>query len=81
VVLDEPNSNLDDQGERELVASILRIKSQGCTVVIISHRTLVLSIVDKVVVLKDGSILSFGQREQVLSQLAQNAAQQLGSAA
>ena len=81
LVLDEPNSNLDDQGERELVASILRIKSQGCTVVIISHRTLVLSIVDKVVVLKDGSILSFGQREQVLSQLAQNAAQQLGSAA
>ena len=81
LVLDEPNSNLDDQGERELVAAILRIKAQGCTVVIISHRTLVLSIVDKVVVLKDGMVLSFGQREQVLSQLNQNSAQRLGSAA
>jgi ATP-binding cassette subfamily C protein EexD len=81
LVLDEPNSNLDDQGERELVAAIVRIKSQGCTVVIISHRTLVLSIVDKVVVLKDGMVLSFGQREQVLSQLSQSSAQRLGSAA
>ncbi len=81
LVLDEPNSNLDDQGERELVAAILRVKAQGCTVVIISHRTLVLSIVDKVVVLKDGMVLSFGQREQVLSQLTQSSAQRLGSAA
>ena len=41
LVLDEPNSNLDDQGEKELVA-LRRIKSQGCTIVVITHRTMVL---------------------------------------
>jgi ATP-binding cassette subfamily C protein EexD len=71
LVLDEPNSNLDDQGERELVSSIGRIKEQGCTVIIISHRTLVLSSVDKVLVLKEGSAVSFGPRDQVLGMLAQ----------
>jgi ATP-binding cassette subfamily C protein EexD len=83
LVLDEPNSNLDDQGERELVAAIQRIKAQGCTVVIISHRTMVLMCVDKVLVLKDGTVLSFGPREQVLGQLGQQAQgkPQLGSAA
>lgn len=81
LVLDEPNSNLDDQGERELVAAILRIKAQGCTVVIISHRTLVLSVVDKVLVLKDGVVAGFGAREQILAQITQAAAQRLGSAA
>ena len=81
LVLDEPNSNLDDQGERELVAAILRLKAQGSTVVIISHRTLVLSIVDKVAVLKDGTLMGVGPREQILSQLAQGAAQHPGSAA
>ncbi|HTQ98628.1 MAG TPA: type I secretion system permease/ATPase, partial [Candidatus Acidoferrum sp.] len=81
LVLDEPNSNLDDQGERELVAAIQRVKAQGCTVIIISHRTMILSVVDKVVVLKDGAVLSFGQREQILAQLTQQSAQRLGSAA
>jgi ATP-binding cassette subfamily C protein EexD len=81
LVLDEPNSNLDDQGERELVAAIQRVKAQGCTVVIISHRTMVLSIVDKVVVLKDGSVLSFGEREKVLAQLTQGSAQKLAAGA
>jgi ATP-binding cassette subfamily C protein EexD len=71
LVLDEPNSNLDDQGEKELVAAILRIKAQGCTVIIISHRTLILSAVDKLLVLKDGVGVSFGPRDQVLQALTQ----------
>lgn len=70
LVLDEPNSNLDDQGEKELVAAILRIKSMGCTVIVISHRTMVLSSVDKVLVLKDGTAAGFGARDQVLGMLA-----------
>jgi len=75
LVLDEPNSNLDDQGERELVAAIHRIKALGCTIIIISHRTMVLAAVDKVLVLKDGVSIGFGQRDQVLAQLKQSAAQ------
>jgi ATP-binding cassette subfamily C protein EexD len=70
LVLDEPNSNLDDQGEKELVASIARIKQTGCTVIIISHRTMVLSVVDKLLLLKEGTIAGFGQRDQVLAALA-----------
>lgn len=74
LVLDEPNSNLDDQGERELVSALQRIKALGCTIIIISHRTMVLSAVDKVLVLKEGTIAGFGPRDQVLNQLRQPAA-------
>ena len=70
MVLDEPNSNLDDQGERELVEAIHRIKEQGCTIVIISHRTMVLQAVDKILVMKDGLPVSFGERDQVLASLS-----------
>jgi ATP-binding cassette subfamily C protein EexD len=82
IVLDEPNSNLDDQGERELVAAILRIKASGCTVVIISHRTLVLSSVDKLLVLKEGTPVAFGPRDQVMASLqqAQNEPRRVGAA-
>ncbi len=69
LVLDEPNSNLDEQGEKELVIAIQRIKEMGCTVIVISHRTLVLTVVDKVLVLKDGVAVTFGPRDQVLGQL------------
>ena len=71
LVLDEPNSNLDDQGEKELVAAIQRIKASGCTVVIISHRMMVLTQVDKMLVLKDGTIAAFGPRAQIMEALAQ----------
>lgn len=69
LVLDEPNSNLDDQGERELVQAILRIKQQGCTIIVISHRTMVLHSMDKLLVMKDGAAVAFGPREQVLASL------------
>lgn len=69
VVLDEPNSNLDDQGERELVEAVNRLKAAGSTVVVISHRTLILQSVDKMLVLKDGNQIEYGPRDQVLSKL------------
>lgn len=69
LVLDEPNSNLDDQGERELVQAIQRIKQQGCTIIVISHRTMVLHSMDKLLVMKDGAAVAFGPREQVLASL------------
>ncbi len=69
LLLDEPNSNLDDQGEKELVEAINRIKQQGCTIVIITHRTMVLQCVDKILVMKEGAAVGFGPRDQVLSGL------------
>lgn len=69
LVLDEPNSNLDDQGERELVLALQRVKEQGCTVIVITHRTMVLMAVDKILVMKDGAAKSFGPRDQVLAAL------------
>ncbi len=70
LVLDEPNSNLDDQGERELVEAIRRIKAEGATVIIITHRTMVLQCVDKILVMRDGAASHFGPRDQVLAALA-----------
>jgi ATP-binding cassette subfamily C protein EexD len=69
LILDEPNSNLDDQGEKELVAALQRVKALGCTVIVITHRTMVLMCVDKVLVMKDGQAVNFGTRDQVLAAL------------
>ena len=69
MILDEPNSNLDDQGEKELVEALRRIKERACTLVVITHRTMVLQCVDKVLVMKDGRAGGFGPRDQVLASL------------
>lgn len=78
VVLDEPNSNLDDLGEAALVQAVLKMKGYGATVVLITHRTSVLKAVDKLMLLRDGQIQLFGPRDEVLSALAK-ASQQLAS--
>ena len=69
LVLDEPNSNLDDQGEKELVEALLRVKSEGSTIVVITHRTMVLKCVDKILVMKEGAAVAFGLKDQVLASL------------
>ncbi len=69
LVLDEPNSNLDDQGEKELVESLRRIKEQGCTIVVITHRTMVLQCVDNILVMKEGVAVNHGPKDQVLANL------------
>ena len=74
LVLDEPNSNLDDKGEKELVEALRRIKAGGCTVIIITHRTMVLQCVDKILVMKEGAAVNFGPKDQVLAKLAQTTA-------
>ncbi len=74
LVLDEPNSNLDDKGEKELVEALGRIKADGCTVVIITHRTMVLQCVDKILVMKEGVAISFGPKDLVLAKLVQPSA-------
>ena len=81
IVLDEPNSNLDDQGEKELVEALERIKQRGSTIIVISHRTMVLQSMDKMLVLKEGATLNYGPRSQVLAALMKPAAKLPQSAA
>lgn len=71
IVLDEPNSNLDDVGEAALVKAVLDLKAHGKTVVVISHRVSILSAVDKVLVMREGAVALYGPRDQVLTALAQ----------
>ena len=73
VVLDEPNSNLDDQGEAALLMAIKRLKSEGATVLVITHRASVLNAVDKILVLRDGLVDLFGPRDQVMAKFMQAA--------
>ncbi len=74
LVLDEPNSNLDDQGEKELVEAIERVKAQGSTVIIITHRKMVLASVDKILIMKEGLAVGYGPKDEVLASLAAPAA-------
>ena len=74
LILDEPNSNLDDQGEKELVLALNRIKSSGCTTLVITHRTMILQCVDKMLVLKEGQRAAFGPRNDVLAALTKQQA-------
>lgn len=70
VVLDEPNSNLDDVGERALVGVILELKKRGTTVVLITHRPSILGITDKIAFMREGQLQLFGARDEVLAALA-----------
>ena len=67
VILDEPNSNLDDEGESALVHAITELKRAGTTVVIISHRPSILGVTDQILVLADGTVRMFGARAEVLA--------------
>ena len=66
LVLDEPNSNLDAEGEKALVEAILQVRSRGGIVVVIAHRPAVLSAADKVAVIGGGKLTAFGPKEEVL---------------
>lgn len=71
VVLDEPNSNLDDAGERALVQAVLNFKQMGATVVLITHRPGILGVTDKILLLVEGQVRAFGPRDDVLRSLQQ----------
>lgn len=70
IVLDEPNSNLDDVGEAALAKSIGFMKQLGKTVILISHRPAILQTTNKVLMLRDGMVQMFGTTEQVFQALA-----------
>jgi ATP-binding cassette subfamily C protein len=69
VVLDEPNSNLDVAGDKALGQAIAHAKKSGITVILITQKPAVLGLVDKIMLLTDGRVALFGQREQVLAKL------------
>ncbi len=65
VILDEPNSNLDEAGELALASALKEAKEKGISVVVISHRPSILSAVDKIMVLQDGAVATIGSKEEV----------------
>jgi ATP-binding cassette subfamily C exporter for protease/lipase len=69
VVLDEPNSSLDDAGDSALNHAIATLKARGSTFVINTHRMSVLGVCDKMLVLRDGHLAAFGPRDDVLAAL------------
>ncbi|WP_249159490.1 type I secretion system permease/ATPase [Bradyrhizobium tropiciagri] len=69
VVLDEPSSNLDSEGDAALADCIIQLKKRGATVVIVSHRPATIGLVDKILVLREGAAEMFGPRVEIMSRL------------
>jgi ABC-type protease/lipase transport system fused ATPase/permease subunit len=69
VVLDEPSSNLDSDGDTALLSCIAELKKRGITVVMISHRPNTLGAVDKLLFLREGTAEMFGPRDEVIARL------------
>jgi ATP-binding cassette subfamily C exporter for protease/lipase len=73
VVLDEPNSSLDEAGDAALANAITSLKQQGTTFVVMTHRTSLLAVADKLLIMQDGVQQAFGPRDEVLAALQQKA--------
>ena len=73
VVLDEPNSSLDEAGDVALAKAIAALKQLGTTFVVMTHRASVLEVADKMLVIRDGVQQAFGPRDEVLAALQQKA--------
>jgi ABC-type protease/lipase transport system fused ATPase/permease subunit len=69
VVLDEPNSNLDAEGEQALTQAIVEMRARGSIVVVIAHRPSALAAVDQVLVMADGRVQNFGPKDEVLNKV------------
>jgi ATP-binding cassette subfamily C exporter for protease/lipase len=71
LVLDEPNSHLDEHGETCLLNALLALRNRGKTIVLVSHRAGILKITDRLLILKHGEIAHYGPRDAVLATLNQ----------
>src|SRR6185369_4118135 len=69
LVLDEPNSNLDDAGESALTKTVLQLKAKGKTVFLITHRPSAVAVADRILILQDGRLVADGRRDAVLASL------------
>jgi ATP-binding cassette, subfamily C, bacterial exporter for protease/lipase len=72
VVLDEPNANMDESGDRALLEALATLKRLSVTVLIVSHRVSVLKYADKILALQNGSMAAFAPRDQVLRPVQSN---------
>jgi len=71
VILDEPNSNLDDAGEAALMQTLAQLKSRKVTTIMVTHKVSMLAAVNKILLLTAGQVAMFGPRDEVLSRLMQ----------
>jgi len=70
VILDEPNSALDAEGDQQLIKTLEDLKKRGTTVLIVAHRLSVLPIVEKLMVIREGRLVMFGPRDEIMRELA-----------
>jgi ATP-binding cassette subfamily C protein len=71
IVLDEPNAHLDAEGEVALISAMKNARERGATVILVAHRTQVMRVVNRLIVMKNGQIEGMGPRDAVLRKLAQ----------
>lgn len=69
ILLDEPNSHLDAEGEVQLLETLAALKNRGAAVIIVAHRMGILAAVDKIMVMRDGRIEAFGERDEIAARL------------
>jgi len=80
VVLDEPNSNLDSEGEDALMRAMQHVKEDGATLIVVTHRPSILVNIDKMVVLRDGRVEYAGSRQEVMARLGRGGVRAVGQA-
>jgi PrtD family type I secretion system ABC transporter len=69
VILDEPSSNLDSEGDAALTECVVTLKQRGVTVIIVSHRPATIGVVDKILLIQDGMVEMFGPRAEIMAKL------------
>jgi len=72
IILDEPNANLDEEGERALGKALAQMKANKQTVIVVTHRPAILAHVDKMLVMSFGQALAFGERDEVIAKMRGN---------
>jgi ABC-type protease/lipase transport system fused ATPase/permease subunit len=69
IVLDEPNSSLDEQGDTLFIELLKSLKAAGSTVVVVTHKSSPLAVIDKILFMNDGRMQLWGPRDDVLAKL------------
>lgn len=69
VILDEPNANLDAEGEAALIKAVLSVRARGGTVILVAHRPSAIAALDKLMMLRNGRMMAFGDKDEVLGKV------------